>query len=134
MSGVEAVSGQTALLERIARWLERWFEGPGREIDRLPADEVARVAHDIGISQHDLETLAHRGDEPALLLYHRLKALGIDPAVLAKEGFMRDLQRTCSLCVSKETCSHDLVERPDGEEWVGYCPNSTVLKDVQSAS
>jgi hypothetical protein len=46
----------------------------------------------------------------------------IDPAV------MRDLQRCCARCGSKQRCMHDLEGPTREAAWRGYCPNCDTLE------
>jgi hypothetical protein len=40
---------------------------------------------------------------------------------------MRDLQRCCSNCDSKQLCAHELEDKPKGASWPKYCPNEQTI-------
>jgi hypothetical protein len=122
MTGFERFSAWIA--ERVRKIQEQ------SELDRMPAAEVARMALDLGLSEGELERLAERDDDQALLLGERLELLGLDLRTLSQQGYLRDLERTCALCDSKDDCRHDFVARPDSDDWKSYCPNSGVLGDM----
>lgn len=132
MSKSEASGERGDLFDRLSGWIDHWLSAGNSELSRLSDAEVARVAHDIGLSQSDLQTLSEQTDDASLLLYDRLKVLGLDPARLAEAGYLRDLQRTCGMCDSKGVCAHDLQARPEFGEWADYCPNSNVLRQVHA--
>lgn len=117
------------LFDRISDWLDRRLGSSGGELSRMSDAEVARAAHDIGLSRADLETLSSQPRDQALLLNQRLELLGLDAKRLADAGFLRDLQRTCAMCESKGVCEHDMHARPQSSDWTDYCPNSGVLTD-----
>jgi len=119
------------LFDRVSGWLDRWIGGGNSSLGRMSDAEVARIAHDIGLSQSDLERLSEQKDDASLLLNDRLKLLGLEPARLAEAGYLRDLQRTCGMCDSKGVCAHDLQERPESGDWTDYCPNSSVLLQAE---
>lgn len=115
------------LLDKFLGRLERWFQGgPEHELERLGQDEMALIAHDIGLSMNELERLT-RSRSDGLLLYQRLASLGLDGETVKRQGYLRDLERTCALCDSQDMCRHDLSERPDTDEWERYCPNVETL-------
>jgi Family of unknown function (DUF6455) len=88
--------------------------------------ELARVAQDIGISAADLRVLASRDKTAADLLHRRLESLRLDPTSLDPK-LMRDLQRCCSNCDSKQLCAHELEDKPKGASWPKYCPNEETI-------
>jgi hypothetical protein len=88
--------------------------------------ELARVAQDLGISAADLCVLASRDKTAADLLYRRLESLQLDPTSI-DPILMRDLQRCCSNCDSKQLCAHELEDKPRGATWPKYCPNEQTI-------
>ncbi len=77
------------------------------ELAGCDALEVVRVAQDLGISAADLRALASRDKTAADLLTRRLETLRLDPTSV-DPALMRDLQRCCSNCDSKQLCAHEL--------------------------
>ena len=96
------------------------------ELAGCDALEVARVAQDLGISDADLRTLANRDKTAADLLKRRLETLRLNPTGV-NPALMRDLQRCCSNCNSKQLCAHELEDKPKGASWPKYCPNEETI-------
>ena len=90
------------------------------------ASEVRRVAQELGISVAELRSLASRDKTAANLLYRRLETLRLDPASIDL-AVMRDLQRCCSNCNSKQLCVHELEDKPKTASWPKYCPNEDTI-------
>lgn len=92
----------------------------------MQAKTRAGIARDLGITADDLGALARRDSHSADLLVRRMATMGLDPA---KVGFpmMRDLQRCCSMCGSKQVCMHELEDKPKVATWPAYCPNEYTL-------
>ena len=96
------------------------------ELSYCNASELARVAQDLGITADDLRALASRDKTAADLLRRRLETLRIDPRVI-DPALMRDLQRCCSMCDSKQLCVHELEDKPKEATWPQYCPNEETI-------
>jgi hypothetical protein len=43
---------------------------------------------------------------------------------------MRDLQRCCSNCDSKQLCAHELEDKPKVARWPAYCPNQDTIAEL----
>jgi len=97
------------------------------------APELTWVAQDLGISATDLRALATRDKTAADLLYRRLESLRLDPASV-DPAVMRDLQRCCSTCDSKQLCAHELEDAPKGAKWPTYCPNEDTIAAIATDS
>ena len=114
----------TAFTEaRKAFWRKR---AAVNELADCDAREVARVAQDLGISAADLRVLASRDKTAADLLNRRLETLRLDPTSV-DPALMRDLQRCCSNCDTKQLCAHELEDKPKGASWPKYCPNEEAI-------
>jgi hypothetical protein len=99
------------------------------ELAGCDALEVARVAQDLGISAADLRALASRDQTSADLLTRRLETLRLDPTSV-DPALMRDLQRCCSNCDSKQLCAHELEDKPRAASWPKYCPNEETIAAI----
>src|SRR5262249_7614935 len=88
---------------------------------------------DLGISAADLHALATRDKTAADLLYHRLESLRLNPASV-DPAVMRDLQRCCSTCDSKQLCAHELEDKPKGARWPTYCPKEDKIAAIVTGS
>ncbi|MDX2156750.1 MAG: hypothetical protein SFW09_09585 [Hyphomicrobiaceae bacterium] len=120
-----------SLVERLLARIEAWVEG--NELAALPAHELERMAHDIGLSPSDLERLADSESDATRLLYARLQSLGLTmEAIEAKGlGMRRDMERSCAFCGDRALCAHDLTERPDATDWRKVCPNNPTFEAME---
>lgn len=127
-----AIEEKPSAVARLMSWADRWFQhGPGRgELDALSPQEFARVAHDLGLSITDLDALSHHPEEERLPLFERLQLLGLDVEELRRNEFLRDLERTCAMCSSKQKCRHDMEDHPLADDWKSYCGNRSVLEQM----
>ena len=119
-------------LRRLIAEVVKSFWGKKVAIDELfgcDASEMTRIAQDLGISAADLRALANRDKTAADLLYRRLESLRLDPASV-DPAVMRDLQRCCSTCDSKQLCAHELEDAPKGAKWPAYCPNDDTIAAI----
>lgn len=97
------------------------------ELEALGLTERERLAFDVGLSRTDLASLAALDSDSAVLMARRLADNGIeiksiDPVML------RDMQRCCSQCESKERCEHELDDKPKVAAWPNYCPNEQSMR------
>ena len=97
------------------------------ELRALDCGDMRQIMQDTGLSFADLVALAKTSGDAAELLYHRMKELGINPKTIDL-AVMRDMQRCCSLCSSKELCAHELEDKPKRASWPSYCPNKDTLE------
>ena len=128
---MQAKSLSNLFLELMRLFDEAWKRFRTRraalnELSHCDASELTRVAHDLGVSTEDLRVLATRDKTAADLLYRRLESLRLDPASV-DPAVMRDLQRCCSTCDSKQLCAHELEDKPKGASWPKYCPNEEAI-------
>lgn len=124
-------SHEKSFFERIMSKLDEWSRVS--EIDRMSAEDVRHLAHDIGLNANDLTRLAHAEPDAANLLYKRLEQLGVSMAEIEALGIgeHRDMERSCSLCGDRNQCAHDLTERPDDPSWQQICPNRATFEALE---
>ena len=119
------------ILDAIAEWVERYRHAAGLrdELAQCGREEVARIAHSLGVSSTELARLASKGPHAADLLKKLLVALRVDSEKLAFENpaAMRDLQRLCITCSYKQRCEHELAAGTADKNYRSYCPNSFAL-------
>jgi hypothetical protein len=119
------------ILGAIADWINRYREAYAArgELINCGADEIARIAHDLGVSSDELATLATKDANSADLLQKMLVALGVDPKNFAcdEPAAMHDLQRLCVNCRQKQRCAHEFDVGTAAENYREFCPNSYTL-------
>jgi len=127
-----------SLLAAFRDWMRhrRLISQCRERLDACDQNEIARIAHDVGLSPEDLCRLSHLGPDAAELLLERMHALHLDTDAIAKHdpSTMRDLQRLCSSCMAKGRCQRDLLLTPDDPKWRQYCPNADTLDALRSES
>ena len=67
------------------------------------------IGRDLGISAAELRVLAGRNKAAAGLLIRHMETLRLEPSRV-DPSVMRDLQRCCSNCDSKQLCGHELED------------------------
>jgi hypothetical protein len=125
-------SGVASIIEAIANWVRnyRYAVGLRAELAHCGAEEVAHIAHDLGMGPAEFTALAQRGPDAAYQLPRLLRALGVDPKELASvdPATMRAMERICITCGHKDQCEHDLAAGSAAESsYRDYCPNALSL-------
>lgn len=124
-----------SVLGAVTRWWRRCTNTGSDlfELESCGADQIERMAQDLGLSASDLRSLVSHGPGGASLLRRRLAALHLDQDELARSepALLRDLQRLCTICESRGRCARDFAQHatdPDRQDWRDYCPNAATLK------
>jgi hypothetical protein len=123
-----------AAIEAIAHWVTRYRNLTGFEHESGPcnANEVLRMADDIGVTPRQLQELAGKGATNADLLRRMLVALRVDPEVIAGLDplVMREMKWLCISCVAKKQCQQDLADGTAAEHFHDYCPNAVSIDEL----
>lgn len=123
--------GLEAVLNAVASWITRYRQQrqARHEFSQCDAEEVAQIAHDLGISSAELREVASKGPESAALLGRMLTTLGVDANELdsADPAVMRDLQRLCVSCGHKQQCMHEFDAGTAAAHYHEFCPNAYTL-------
>jgi hypothetical protein len=123
-------------IDKIVHWLHQHakHEAAQMELASCGCEEVARIAHDFGLSSGELMDAAGRGPHAADELPRMMATLGIDPAYIDKKhpALMRDLQRVCGMCKSKTECDNDLAAGQAAAHYHEYCVNAETLDDLKN--
>jgi hypothetical protein len=124
-------AGMETIFNAVASWWHSWRTARANlaSLDRCGAEDVERIAHDVGVTTTELRALAGRWPDSADLLDRRLAAFGLDRAETwrIEPQVLSDLQRVCTVCTSGRECKHDLAENPYDPGWREYCPNVVTL-------
>ena len=118
------------LINMFDNWLKHRQEiSEMREFD---AGEFARIAHELGVTPDDLDTLVRRGPHAIEGLPKLLTALGIDEKALARTLplVLRDMERVCAYCQQKRRCDHDIAAGTSGQHYEEYCDNAATIKSL----
>ena len=116
-----------AIIDIFASWLKH-----RREVDEscnCDSDEFSRIAHDLGVTPGELQSLVRKGPHAHDELPKMLQALGIDQSALAKTQplVLRDMERTCAQCDHKRQCDQDLAAGKATEHYEEYCGNALTI-------
>ena len=127
---VKRYSVLDSALAAISGWIQKrkLIRDCRQRFEACTSDEIARLAHDVGLPETDLRRMATLGPDAARQLLDRMTALHLDAETIAntEPATMRDMQRLCSNCVSKKRCQRDLARNPNDPAWQ-YCPNAGTL-------
>jgi len=122
------------VLGAIAGWLKkpRSPHDARDELRQCSQDEAMSIAKDLGVPLSDLHGLAAKAPDAANDVSKMLRVLSIDESTVAKgdPATMRDLQRTCMLCVQKGRCRHELASFTAARNFHEFCPNAYTLDAV----
>ena len=92
------------------------------------------MARDLNISVSELHRLASLGPQSADLLLRRMTALDLDKDEVCEIApqTLREMQRTCALCINKRLCARDLTRNASNPAWENYCPNAATLNALNA--
>lgn len=118
------------LINRFDSWLKHRKETS--EMRELDTGEFARIAHDLGVTPDDLDTLVRRGPHAIEELPKLLTALGIDENAIARTlpQVRRDMERVCASCQHKRQCNHDIAAGTAGQHYEEYCGNAATINSL----
>lgn len=133
MSSPHAHAGRS--IKRLALlWRNRRNAGRGLyELDRSPHGELARTAHDFGVSVDRLGSIVARGPLGVELMQKMAKAHGLEPDALrrADGNAAREMEERCTFCAHRFRCALDLTEDGGAARARAYCPNAQAFKALR---
>src|SRR5262245_32274531 len=119
------------VLDTIAGWIKRHRSSHGidDELRQCSPEEIMKIAKDLGLPATDLRSLTAKAPDAANDVSKMLRVLSIDESTLTKDNpaTMRDLQRTCMLCVRKGRCRHEFASFTAAQNFHEFCPNAYTL-------
>jgi hypothetical protein len=103
-----------------------------REMREFDIGEFARIAHELGVTPDDLDTLVRRGLDAIEELPKLLTALGVDEKAIARTLplVLRDMERVCASCQQKRQCDHDIAAGTSGQHYEEYCDNAATINSL----
>ena len=115
------------MVDVFAEWLKHRCEL--REMREMDAANFDQIASDLRMSSADLEALVRQGPHAADELPKMLAALGIDQHDLVRTEplVLRDMERVCSMCISKRQCDRDLAAGTAAAHYQEYCGNAPTI-------
>ncbi|MCC2105836.1 MAG: hypothetical protein KDJ20_18315 [Hyphomicrobiales bacterium] len=120
----------SAARAKIARWVEKFRLLS--ELNSLDAATRSQLAHELSVSEAELETMANLSMN-AEGLERVLDLIGVDRAQLEKDepALMADLRRSCTMCRDWKECKHDLDVGAFSKDIEHYCVNSDILRQLR---
>jgi hypothetical protein len=122
------------ILDAVANWVRkhRGAAGLRDQWAQWEPEEIARTAHDIGVSPDELIRLAKKGPHAAERLPRLLCAVGVDPWTLSRDdpAMMRDMQRLCTACSHKSRCEREIAAGTAAHNYRSFCPNTASLETL----
>ena len=119
------------VLGAIAGWIKRHrsLRGVRDELRECSPDEAMKIAKDLRMPLGDFYGMTAKAPDAANDVSKMLYALSVDESTLAKgdPATMRDLRRTCMLCVRKGRCRHELASFTAARNFHEFCPNAYTL-------
>ncbi len=121
---------------RLLAWFSSGFQGASEMdmIGTLDEATIRAIAHDCGITAHQLVELAKAGPHGADEMIAMMQALNIDPGKVEmryRDRF-RDMQVNCGQCSSKAQCRHDLATGAAPSHFTDYCNNADHLSELRT--
>jgi hypothetical protein len=118
------------LINRFDSWLK--YRQEIREMREFDTGEFARIAHELGVTPDDLDTLVRRGPHAIEELPKLLRALDIDEKTIERTLplVLRDMERVCASCQHKRQCDHDIVAGTSGQHYEEYCENAATINSL----
>ena len=112
------------LIDRFSAWIQQRRQL--NELSELDQGEFRRMAHELGLTPGDLDTLVRRGNEVADELPHMLRALGFTEKAIAQIAppDMMEMRHACAGCAHKGACSFDLAAKMAADNYENYCANA----------
>lgn len=117
--------------------LMHWFREHlrGNELSGFDRSEIELMARDLNISADDLTRLTAEEPKDISLMKQMMALHGLDYDALRQDfaGVVRDMEVTCSRCIDRKLCEHDLAHGADAHTCDQYCPNSETMKAFSGA-
>jgi hypothetical protein len=122
------------MVEMFGDWLKHRHEIT--EMCQFDNQEFGRIAHDLGVTPSELDSLVRLGPHKIEELPVLLKALGIDEDAIARAQplVLRDMERVCALCRHKSECDHDIADGTLAQHYEAYCGNASTIDALEQGA
>jgi hypothetical protein len=122
------------MIEMFGDWLKHRHEIT--EMCQFDNQEFGRIAHDLGVTSAELDSLVRLGPHKIEELPVLLKALGIDEDAIARAQplVLRDMERVCALCRHKSECDHDIADGTLAQHYEAYCGNAPTIDALEQGA
>ena len=96
------------------------------ELQQCASKDVARKAHDLGVTPNELTSPAGNGPDSAKPIDKLLAVLGVDRTrrPFNEPALIEDLHRLCVMCDHKLQCAHELAAGTAAAHYGSYCPTA----------
>ena len=122
------------IVDKLINMFDSWLKHRQgiREMREFDIGEFARIAHELGVTPDDLDTLVRRGLDAIEELPKLLTALGVDEKAIARTLplVLRDMERVCASCQQKRQCDHDIAAGTSGQHYEEYCDNAATINSL----
>jgi len=122
------------IVDKLINMFDNWLKHRQEisEMREFDTGEFARIAHELGVTPDDLDTLVRRGPHAIEELPKLLKALGVDEKAIARTLplVLRDMERVCASCQQKRQCDHDIAAGTSGQHYEEYCGNAATINSL----
>lgn len=124
------ISANRGIVAFIKDWLAR--ESLRGSMAELDGHERERILVDCGLSQSEFDRFMETPFVSEDLLSPMMRSAGLHPSELASSepALMRDLERVCTLCISRKRCRRDLADGRAATTYREFCPNAPTFDDI----
>ena len=118
------------IVSRACSW---WQEQ--RRVAAMSGADLDCLARDFGVTADQLLMLARRGPHAADEMHVLMQAFNIDEEAMQRSNpaLLREMSMTCSLCVAKAQCRHDLAHGDKRDDCPPYCGNTEAFDELRAA-
>src|ERR1700724_2948083 len=122
------------IVDKLIKMFDNWLKHRHEisEIRVFDTPEFARIAHELGVTPDDLDTLVRRGPNAIEELPKLLMTSGIDGKPIARTLplVLRDMERGCASCHHKRQCDRAIAAGPSGQHYEEDCDNAATINSL----
>src|ERR1700676_4875418 len=122
------------IVDKLINMFDSWLKHRQeiRDMREFDIGEFARIAHELGVTPDDLDTLVRRGPDAIEQVPKLLAVTCIDEKAIARTLplLLRDMERVCASCQHKRQCDHDIAAGTSGQHYEEYCANAATINSL----